>query len=480
MIRAFSFLRRDPQSGLLSFRLRVPGHLQKLIGRTEIKRSLRTADKRLAIPVAMGLYIEVQKLFEQLEKGEPMRKPKRQKEPESGFIPKITFDEIEMPGGKKAKGVVIDTGNHSEDLRLAKELLGGIGGTTKQKNVAAVDSAKLAMVAKKYQAEKVAEKSWTPKTAVEYEALYELLVQVIGNVEIATITHKDAREFKDCLLKLPPNMSKGIYAGKTVKQILAMNPKTRMSVGTINDKLQRVSSLFLWAVRHGYATLNPFDGLKLKENRRAQDKREKLDTEDLQKIFDPRRFNMDQLRQPFKYWVPLLALYTGGRAKELAKLYVKDVIIQDDIPAINITEEVASVKSLSSVRTVPLHPKIIELGFLHYVDSIRKAGHEQLFPEAWDTENGPGDKVSRWFAVYRKGLKIGRLKKEDGLPAKCFHSFRHSFADGLKQAGADGLKIKQLMGHADKDISTGLYGKSFPLSTIYEAVCLLNFKIFTC
>ncbi len=66
MIRAFSFLRRDPQSGLLSFRLRVPGHLQSIVGKTEIKRSLRTVDKRLAMPVAFCLYCELQNYFKRL------------------------------------------------------------------------------------------------------------------------------------------------------------------------------------------------------------------------------------------------------------------------------------------------------------------------------------------------------------------------------------------------------------------------------
>ena len=134
-------------------------------------------------------------------------------------------------------------------------------------------------------------------------------------------------------------------------------------------------------------------------------------------------------------------------------------------------------KTVSSGREIPLHPAIVQRGFLEYVRNIRVAGHERLFPEAWDTQNGPGDKLSRWFAVYRKNLKIGQLKKGDGLPSKCLHSFRHTFANGLKQAGADPLKIGQLMGHADPNISTGRYGKAFPLSALYETVCMLSFDL---
>jgi len=477
MIRVFSFLQRNPSSGILYFRYAIPERFRQHLGKTEIRRSLGTADKRLAIPVAMRLYSEMQDLFKKLETGPPMRKAKKQDKPDFGVLQKIVLDELELPSGVKAKGVVIDTGDDIKDERIFRELLGNVGTSSTATATNVADSAQLVMVAKKYQAEKVAEGSWTQNTADEYAALYELLFQVIGNVEISTVTHKDAREFKDCLLKLPPNSGKGKFSGKTVKQILAMNPTERMSAVTVNGKLQRVSSLFLWAVRHGYATLNPFDGLKLKENRRAQDQREKFNADDLQKIFNPATFTLDKLRQPFKYWLPLLGLFTGGRAQELAQLRPQDVFNEDGIPAIRIVEKAGRLKTMASQRVVPLHPRLVELGFLEYVESIRASGHERLFPEAHDTVNGPGDKLSRWFAVHRKNLSIGQIKKGDGNPSKCFHSFRHCFADGLKQAGADPLKIAQLLGHTDKNISTARYGKDYPVSALYETVCLLDFDL---
>jgi integrase len=481
MIRAFSFLQRDPQSGLLHFRLRVPGHLQNIVGKTEIKRSLRTADKRVAMPVAFRLYCELTDYFKRLGSGEPMRKPtkRKAKQDADGFISKITFDEIELPTGTKAKGITIDTGNDKKDVALAKELLGVIVATTPAATAPAVDSAKLLKVAEKYRAEKIAEGSWTPKTHDEHQALHELISRVTGNIDIGAIGHKEARQFKETLLSLPANMGKGSYAGKSVRQLLSMNipDNARMHPRTVNEKLQRASSLFGWAVRHGYTAVNPFERLKLRLSGRASEERAVFDDDDLRTIFDPVRFSLEKLRKPFQYWCPLLALYTGARAQELAQLRVVDVIERDGIWAIFISKEAGKLKTKASHREIPLHPAIIERGFLEYVERIRAAGHERLFPEAWDTQNGPGDKLSRWFAVYRKSLKIGSLKKGDGLPVKCLHSFRHCFINGLKQAGADTLKIKQLSGHDDPDIATGRYGKGYPLQPIYEVVCLLNFDL---
>jgi len=479
MIRVFSCLQRHPSSGILYFRCSVPERLRPVLGRTEIKRSLQTADKRVAIPVAMRLYVEVRELFSRLETGEPMRKPtkRKAKQDEGGFISKIVFDELTLPSGATAKGITIDTGDDKKDAAIAKELLGGIVGTTPAATSPAIESGKLLKVAGKYRAEKVKEGSWTPKTHDEHQALHELISQVTGNIDIAAIGHKEARQFKEALLSLPANMGKGTYAGKSVRQLLSMNipDNARMHPRTVNEKLQRASSLFLWAVRHGYSAVNPFEGLKLRLSGRASEERAVFDADDLRTIFDPVRFNPEKLRKPFQYWCPLLALFTGGRAQELAQLRVVDVIERDGIWAIFISKEAGKIKTKASQREIPLHPAIIQRGFLEYVERIRAAGHERLFPEAWDTQNGPGDKLSRWFAVYRKSLKIGSLKKGDGLPVKCFHSFRHCFINELKQAGADTLKIKQLSGHDDPDIATGRYGKGYPLQPIYEVVCLLSF-----
>lgn len=481
MIRVFSCLQRHPSSGVLYFRRSVPVRLRPVLGRAEIKRSLGTCDKKVALPVAMRLNMEVDELFSRLEKGDMRTKPKgrKAKPKDDNFISKIVFNELTLPSGAKAKGIVIDTGNDAKDAAIAKELLGGIVGTAPAATPSpAVESAKLDKVAAKYRAEKMKEGSWREKTAADHEAVHSLLIQVLGNVDVSTIGHPQARRFKEVLLSLPSNMGKGAYAGKSVRQLLQMNipDSALMHPRTVNLKLQLASSLFLWATRHGYCPLNPFEALKLRLQSKVSEERAIFDAVDLKAIFSPERFTPEKIRKPFQYWCTLLALYTGARAQELAQLRVQDVFeAEPGLWAICIAKDAGKLKTTASQREIPLHPVIIQRGFLGYVERTKAAGHERLFPEAWDTGNGPGDKLSRWFANYRKTLGIGRTKKGDGRPNKCFHSFRHCFADGLKQAGVDPLKIAQLMGHTDPNISTGRYGKAFPLPALYEVVCLLDF-----
>ena len=130
MIRIFSCLQRYPSSGVLYFRRSVPARLRPILGRAEIKRSLNTCDKKVALPLAMRLNIEVDELFLQLETG-GMEKPKgrKAKPKDDGGISKIVFDELTLPVGVKVKGVVIDTGDADKDEAIMHGLLGGIQGT---------------------------------------------------------------------------------------------------------------------------------------------------------------------------------------------------------------------------------------------------------------------------------------------------------------------------------------------------------------
>ncbi len=77
MIRAFSFLQRHPKSGILYFRKRIPERYRLAFnGRNEIKKSLRTCDKKIAMPRAMVLYAELQNTFNVIDGATSMSKKK--------------------------------------------------------------------------------------------------------------------------------------------------------------------------------------------------------------------------------------------------------------------------------------------------------------------------------------------------------------------------------------------------------------------
>ena len=106
------------------------------------------------------------------------------------------------------------------------------------------------------------------------------------------------------------------------------------------------------------------------------------------------------------YWIPLLGLYTGARVGELAQLRVVDVDTTGEFPVLSITDEGEgqSVKSQAGVRKVPLHDELVRLGFLDYVEAMRKRKEDLLWPVLFTREGKPGGYFSQWFGAYRRSI----------------------------------------------------------------------------
>ncbi len=68
---------------------------------------------------------------------------------------------------------------------------------------------------------------------------------------------------------------------------------------------------------------------------REQDRRDLFTDEELEQIFSadwfkkgagkPNQYGRYTSFRPFHYWLPLLALYVGGRINELCQLYLTDI-----------------------------------------------------------------------------------------------------------------------------------------------------------
>ena len=78
---------------------------------------------------------------------------------------------------------------------------------------------------RRYCGEKISSNAWTEKTAAEYASTFDLVRQILRhNPAMRAIGDRQANSIKGTCSSLPPNMTKGIYSGKTVRQVLRMNP----------------------------------------------------------------------------------------------------------------------------------------------------------------------------------------------------------------------------------------------------------------
>lgn len=148
----------------------------------------------------------------------------------------------------------------------------------------------------------------------------------------------------------------------------------------------------------------------------------------------------------------------GARREELGQLLVPDVKLEhyyDDegqphkVWCINITDNAAAgnrVKNASSRRLVPLHPTLIELGFIDYVQGLSDK-NGQIFPLL--ARAGEGQKLTdnfgKWFTRYRRSLGI-----PEGM---VFHGLRHTWKTKAVDAGILERICRQFMGHEAKDVA---------------------------
>ena len=246
-----------------------------------------------------------------------------------------------------------------------------------------------------------------------------------------------------------------IDSKKTYKVITAV---------TVNNRLRKLSAFMNWCKSNGYINDNPLAGLRVMTGA-AKDARSSFEPTDLANLLDPANLVQESRKHPWRYWLPLLGRTTGARLEELCQLHVDDFLQQQGISCIRIDDsrEGQNLKNSGSRRVLPVHPTLIELGLLRYVEEIKTAGAARIFPELEPTRGKLGHAPSKWFGRYKTRLGITDAKKT-------FHSFRHTFIDELRDAGIQDSLIKRMVGHEDGSVTFGIYGSRTPMNAMTNAL----------
>jgi hypothetical protein len=197
--------------------------------------------------------------------------------------------------------------------------------------------------------------------------------------------------------------------------------------------------------------------LELTSRNRKAGSYEAYNHDELQRLFEPAVLFWCAGGKVDYLWAPLLALHMGFRAKEIATLKLMSIRRIEELHAIQIFEDHS--KNENSARIVPIPQKLIDLGFIEYVEFL----HEQvkhlpdeerknfpLFPHVNVKSNtfatDPGKNISRFFSIYR-GLSYFELN----LNFKVFHSFRHTVVSVLDALQVDRKVQEAIVGHAQGD-----------------------------
>jgi integrase len=339
----------------------------------------------------------------------------------------------------------------------------------------------LADVLSLYIDEKKRASAWTERSIADFEPKLKFFAEVVGNLPIDQLNRDMMRSFKSILDKLPARYNQvKEYRDLTLKQLMSRNipMDKRMSPASLSKYYGTINSFLIWLK-------NNFDGisdgltgvLSIKVNHQVDNLRDIFTDEDLKAIFNPILFNKNKLNNSFKYWVPLLGLYTGMRLEEVCQLHVADIITLDNIACININDEYGDkkLKTPAAKRIIPIHSILVErLSFLDHVDCQKKNEQVRLFPELKKQSGRYSHYVSRWFGDYL--IKVGVKTQES---RKVFHSFRHTFANACKKAGVEEYKAREFLGHdvSNKSITYGRYGKKYSVKVLLEEV-LMEVELF--
>lgn len=328
-------------------------------------------------------------------------------------------------------------------------------------------------------------------TLHQYRSFASLFSRISGVSDVRHIRKAHVAQFRGVLQKLPKAWGKSRKdATATVSEMLArartLPPESvGLSPGTINRHLDHLSQLLEFAGDEGIEVdekVKPAK-LRLKELTRDRDKRASFRKPELELLFtgsiwsgclssSRRNHPGDVVLRDGLYWIPILAAYTGARREELAGLTVQDIMVEDGIHFLQFDEnENRGMKNFASKRRVPLHDRVIALGFLDHVKKMQRRGRD-VFPELRPMQHSKANRSKKfgdriWYA-FDQALKNAL----DGNPRKLsLHSMRHYVRDQLALDTSVPEKVRyDLIGHELDDVDSRTYGEASPLRALHETV----------
>lgn len=300
---------------------------------------------------------------------------------------------------------------------------------------------------------------WSPKTQVAARGILADLCFILGSDrDIESISHHVLLDFRGKFAKMPKDRDKvPELKGMNFNQLMKVTGKSKYSATTVRKRMGLVTTAFRWWHKHEYITTNPAHDLIPRNKRGQVEEREAFTPEDIASI-QSNLLRTVRTKDPSKYWVTLIGMYSGSRIGEISGLSADDIQAIDGIHCMVIRDtKDRSLKTASSTRTIPIHSAILNAGFLGYVDGKKR----RLFFD--NTDNV----VSKWFNRKCKDLFPGRKV--------VFHSLRHTVASELQKAGISREVVAAILGHAANDMTFGVYGKGFSLSQLKDALAKLPY-----
>lgn len=469
--------------GTFYFRYCITPDLHALTGKTEIRFSLGTEQRQTAIIYALPLIVDLPRLKSSLQK---MAENKESLPPDyfklwkaeqlrvAALSAKVRLlqDTIDDQAEQIAEMVTLDKAkavgkamHQRGQLKGKQELEDKLVFPWAAERTVLFSELLVAYIQSfGFRAKGGARKPVGAKTLEGYEKDIGFFIKVMGDVRIGAIDREFAGKYFNILQKLPANLTrKREYRDKSVQELLALKAPPQSEYNA-SKKMERPSGMFKWALkekRKWGIDANPFEGFG--QSGENATKRRPFTTDELLALLGHSDFTKRQFKTTYSYWLIPLAMFTGARLGELCQLDLKDFVTVDGVECIDINDIEAAesveeggrqkrVKTKNAKRLVPIHPELIRLGLLRYVETLRAKKQVHLFSELSRTRrDGPAQAASNWFQRFR--ARVGITSKQETV----FHSFRHGFITTLLDAGVTPYLVAPIVGHEGELITGRVY-----------------------
>ena len=268
-------------------------------------------------------------------------------------------------------------------------------------------------------------------THESYKNTMDAFVAFLKHDDATRVTKQDVVSFKDHRLK-------------------TINPRTKKPISpkTVKDSdLSGLKTIFGWAVANGKLKANPAEGVTIKLGKQPKLRGKGFTDEEAKAILTKaarhERGRENAKTFAAKRWVPWLMAYSGARVGELAQLRKEDLRKAGDYWVAKITPEAGTVKN-NEARDIVLHPHLIELGFIKFVDDAEE-GHLFLTPSKDGGVRGPLRALKNRLAEF-----AGDVLPENVAPN---HGWRHRFKTVGIEIGIEHRILDAIQGQQARNVS---------------------------
>lgn len=221
------------------------------------------------------------------------------------------------------------------------------------------------------------------------------------DLPVGELRQQAVTDFMRDICRLPDKWARRFDAGESIASMLAVKPDKVMSPTTYEANYRGPLGTFLEvaAAEHGD---DGFRRLTVKHVKYTGDRMPEEDQQrpltelELSKLFGSEAFRAIAAKpeeEPL-YWFVVVLLFTGARPRELCQLNPQvDFGTLDGHWYIDLDQHTpAGVGIKKSIKTgetrrLPLHPELVRLGFHEYLQRVKKAGADRLFP-TWRVKQG--------------------------------------------------------------------------------------------